>query len=63
MELILCFTISGNWQKRFRMINVGRFVADNILLLLVVMMKVLTEKLLLLLLFTINFVANDADHR
>lgn len=60
--MILCFTISGNWQKRFRMINVGRFVADNILLLLVVMMKVLTEKLLLLL-FTINFVANDADHR
>jgi|LakMenEpi03Aug12_release.lakeMendotaPanAssembly.Ray.scaffolds.fasta_scaffold1426556_1 hypothetical protein len=45
------------------MINVGRFVADNILLLLVVMMKVLTEKLLLLLLFTIDFVANDADHR
>ena len=43
------------------MINVGRFMADHVLLLLlVVMMKVLTEKLLLL--FAINFVANDVDH-
>lgn len=45
------------------MINVGRFMADNVLLLLlllVVMMKVLTEKLLLL--FAINFVANNVDH-
>lgn len=44
------------------MINVGRFMADNVLLLLlllVMMMKVLTEKLLL---FAINFVANDVDH-
>ena len=45
------------------MINVGRFMADNVLLLLlllvVVMMKVLTEKLLL---FAINFVTNNVDH-
>ena len=46
------------------MINVGRFMADNVLLLLLlllVVMKVLTEKLLLLL-FAINFVTNNVDH-